>query len=94
MKTGAKVGIIIVSIIGGLLLIGRLWFVSRMNHMSDCEVMKNNLDHKRANLEGRQGSLGGSLDLDGSMASARNQFNLDVDYYNNKCASGQTTNST
>ena len=45
----------------------------------------------RADLEGRQGSLGGQLDLDGEMASNWNQLNLDIDRYNLECA-GEETN--
>lgn len=41
---------------------------------------------QRADLNGRQSSLGGTLDLDGQMASSWNQFNLEVDRYNAECA--------
>ena len=40
----------------------------------------------RAELIGRENSLGGGLDSDGSVAVFRNQFNLEADRYNAECA--------
>jgi hypothetical protein len=56
-----------------------------------CQEWSDEIEMVRADLEGRQGSLGGQLDLDGEMASSWNQLNLDIDRYNLECA-GEETN--
>ena len=44
----------------------------------------------QAEYEGRDKSLGGQLDLDGSIASMRNQLNLEIDRYNLECVGEET----
>lgn len=56
-----------------------------------CDEWSDEIEMTRADLNGRQSSLGGQLDLDGQMASSWNQLNLEVDRYNLECA-GEETN--
>ena len=55
-----------------------------------CQEWSDEIEMVRADLEDRQGSLGGQLDLDGEMASNWNQLNLDIDRYNLECACEET----
>jgi hypothetical protein len=95
MNTGAKVGIVILSIIGSLLLIGGIIWATVghgvQNIQYHCDERQTQIQNTRAMLEGKQNSLGGMLDLNGDVAAMRAQFNLEVDRYNQECA-GQTTN--
>jgi hypothetical protein len=59
-------------------------------HSSMCDEWSYAIENMRAELDGRQDSLGGALDLDGSVGVFRNQFNLDVDRYNSECANVET----
>lgn len=56
-------------------------------HYNMCLDWSDNIENARAELNGREDSLGGTLDLDGAIASFRNHFNLEVDRYNAECAS-------
>lgn len=58
---------------------------AREEHFEMCSNWYDRIENWRADLNGRENSLGGALDLDGSLASYRNQFNLEVDRYNTEC---------
>lgn len=84
MDNFQKAGLIVVPaiVVIVIVIIGGTWF-SAVSNSERCRQWL-----WRADLEGRQNSLGGALDLDGTVASYRNQFNLEVDRYNAQCASG------
>ena len=82
-----KAGIIVIPAIGiivTVIIVGSFWIYSSQN--GRCIQWSDDLEMKRAELEGRQDSLGGAIDLDGSVGVFRNQFNLEVDRYNTECA--------
>ena len=56
-------------------------------HYNMCSDWSDSIENARAELNGRDDSIGGTLDLDGAIASFRNHFNLEVDRYNAECAS-------
>lgn len=83
-----KAGLIIIPTIGivvAVIIVGSFWSYSAENDR--CIEWSDEIEMKRAELEGRQDSLGGIVDLDGSVNAFRNQFNLEIDRYNAECAS-------
>lgn len=89
MDNFQKAGLIVVPaiVVIVIVIIGGTWF-SAVSNSERCRQWLDEIENWRADLEGRQNSLGGALDLDGTVASYRNQFNLEVDRYNAQCASG------
>lgn len=86
-----KAGLIVIPAIVVVVLVvvvGHLYSV--YSESNRCDDWSNEIENMRAELDGRQDSLGGVLDLDGSMAAFRNQFNLEVDRYNLECANIET----
>jgi hypothetical protein len=55
-----------------------------------CNEWSDEIDEMQAEYNGRSESLGGQLDLDGSVAVMRNQLNLEIDRYNLECAGEET----
>jgi hypothetical protein len=60
---------------------------AEQEHDDICMNWSNQLDDWLADIDGRESSLGGALDLDGSLASNRSQYNLEAGRYNAECAS-------
>lgn len=61
-----KAGLIVIPVIVVVVLVvvvGHLYFVYSENNR--CEDWSNEIENMRAELDGRQDSLGGALDLDG-----------------------------
>ena len=58
---------------------------AEQEHNNMCNNWSDQLEFKRAELEGRQQSLGGQLDLDGAVETMRLQFNLEVEQWNAEC---------
>lgn len=59
---------------------------AEQEHNDMCNNWSDQLEFKRAELEGRQHSLGGQLDLDGAVETMRLQFNLEVEQWNTECS--------
>jgi hypothetical protein len=86
-----KAGLVVVPaavVIVLIILVGSFYITYSENNR--CEEWSNEIENMRAELDGRQDSLGGALDLDGSVGVFRNQFNLEVDRYNSECANVET----
>jgi hypothetical protein len=75
------VGIIVIVIAVAFIVIA----VNAQTARSACSERAQAIERKRADLDARSGSIGGILDLNGDVESARQQFNLDVRQYNTDC---------
>jgi len=74
-------------VVGALaaIAIGIIFGTMSINSQNECQTRLADLQSQRAQLDARENSIGGSLDLNGELAAAGEAYNAEVQQYNAEC---------